>query len=339
MGAVHHLGHFDRGRDRGEQAGEACFDLVNRVDDVGVGLLENDQLHAELAVLMAGDQQIIRGIDRLADVTDPDRCAVAERDHQVVVLGRLGHLVVGVDGEAAQLAIDAALGGVDRRLQQGEPRVFHGEPHGGQPRRVDLHPHGALTLPADKHLADPGDGGDLLGKNVVGVIVNRDQVHFVGLHRQNQDRAVGRVDLIKGRRIGQVARQLAGGGGELGLNVERRAVDAAVEVELHGHAGAAEHGIGGHLRDAGDLREHPFERLGHRGCHGFRAGARERHLHRNRREFHVGQRCHRQQRVGDDTNQHNRGNQQRSSNRAADERGADAHACAAWRVGMGRDFS
>ena len=65
------------------------------------------------------------------------------------------------------------------------------------------------------------------------VIVDLGQRQRVGDQRDEQDRAVGRVDLLEARRRRQRLRQLAQGGGDVRLHVERGAVDVAVEIELH----------------------------------------------------------------------------------------------------------
>ena len=82
--------------------------------------------------------------------------------------------------------------------------------------------------------ATPADLRDLLRQHVVGVVVDVDQRQRVGLHRQDHDRRVGRIDLPVGRRRRQVLRQLPAGGVDRRLDVAGGAIDVAVEVELHG---------------------------------------------------------------------------------------------------------
>ena len=78
---------------------------------------------------------------------------------------------------------------------------------------------------------------------------------------------IGGVDLAIGRRTWQILRQLPGGGVDRSLDVVGGGVDVAVEVELDGDRGRAERARRRHLRDAGYLRDLPFERLGDRGRH------------------------------------------------------------------------
>ena len=86
-----------------------------------------------------------------------------------------------------------------------------------------------------------------------------------------------------------------------------------------------EHADRGHLRDAGDLRELVFERLGDRARHRLGAGAGELGGHRDGGEIDARQRRDRQQRIGGDADQHEGRHQQRGGDRPADERGGDAH--------------
>ena len=76
--------------------------------------------------------------------------------------------------------------------------------------------------------------------------------------------------------LGRLAGKLAARGVDGGLHVARRGVDVAVQVELQRDAGRAERAGRGHLGDAGDAPELPLQRRGHRGRHGFGAGARQR---------------------------------------------------------------
>ncbi len=76
----------------------------------------------------------------------------------------------------------------------------------------------------------------------------------------------------------------------------------------------------GHLRDAGDLRELPLERLRHRGGHGLRAGAGQRGGDLDGREVDLRQRRDRQLRIGDEADEQDAGHQQRGADGIANER-------------------
>ena len=79
-----------------------------------------------------------------------------------------------------------------------------------------------------------------LRQDRVGVIVDLVDRHRVGMDGVDQDRAVGRIDLLVGRRVRQVLGQQAAGRVDRGLHVLRRAVDVARQVELQRDRGRAE---------------------------------------------------------------------------------------------------
>ena len=118
--------------------------------------------------------------------------------------------------------------------------------------------------------------------------------HRVGGEREDQDRRVGRVDLLIGRIAAQAGRQIGARGVDRGLDVARRAVDVPVQAELQRNAGGAHRARRRHLGDVGDLSEMAFERACHRGGDVLRAGAGKNSLDRNGREIHLRQRGDRQ---------------------------------------------
>ena len=86
------------------------LDLIDRVDDVGAGLLEHGEDDAVLVVLIGGDVAVDLVGHRLADVAHADRRAVAiGQDHVVERLG-VGDLIVG------RRSVKLGLGGVERAL-------------------------------------------------------------------------------------------------------------------------------------------------------------------------------------------------------------------------------
>ena len=138
--------------------------------------------------------------------------------------------------------------------------VLHLQAQRGELDGIDLHAHRRLLLAADRHLRDARDLRDLLREDVLGVVVDGGHRQHVRVHRQDQDRRIGRVDLAVGRRRRQVLRQLTAGGVDPRLHVLRGRIDVAVEVELQRDLSGAEHIGRGHLRQAGNFRELVFER-------------------------------------------------------------------------------
>ena len=63
--------------------GSSALMLIDRRDHVGAGLALNGQNDRALLVVPAGEQVVLRSLDRLADVADADRRAVAIGDDQV----------------------------------------------------------------------------------------------------------------------------------------------------------------------------------------------------------------------------------------------------------------
>ena len=79
------------------------------------------------------------------------------------------------------------------------------------------------------------------------------------------------------------------------------------------------------MGDARDLRELPLERGGDRRGHRFCAGALEGRSDLNGGKIHLRQRCDRQERIGDQTDECQRRHQQRRGDRTADEGFGEVH--------------
>ena len=58
----------------------------------------------------------------------------------------------------------------------------------GELGRIDLDADRRLLLAADRDLGDAGHLRDLLGEEIVGVVVDGDERQRVGMRRQHQDR-------------------------------------------------------------------------------------------------------------------------------------------------------
>ena len=174
----------DRRRDRGLQLRQRGLDPIDRLDDVGAGLLEDDQADAATCRAARPPACVFSGPSiGLADVADADRRAVAVGDdHVVLVVGGLQQLVVVVDGEGLARAVDAALGRVDAWRWRCTARTSsRPRPSAASLRRVDLDADRRLLLAADDDLADARDLRDLLRQDVVGIVVDLGQRQRVGL--------------------------------------------------------------------------------------------------------------------------------------------------------------
>ena len=183
-----------RRRDRGLQLRQRGLDAVDRLDHVGARLL-GDRQHDAAAV---GDVASVAraGVAQAAtlvfsgpstatpDVAHADRRAVACRRATMSFHGAaLSELVVGVDREGLAGAVDRALGLVRRWPWRSRracppgsgpaPRAWPGRP--GCARPASAAPQ-MLTSPTPEMLRD------LLGQDVVGVVVDLGQRQRVGLH-------------------------------------------------------------------------------------------------------------------------------------------------------------
>ena len=195
----------------------------------------------------------------------------------------------------------------------------------GELGRVDLDADRRLLLAADHHLGDARNLRNLLGQNVVGIVVDRGQRQRIGACREDHDRRLRRIGLAVGRRRRKSGRQLPTGGGNGRLHVLRRGVDVAVEVELQRDRRLAQRAGRGHLRDPGNLPELALERGRNGGGHGIGAGAGELGGNGDGGKVDLRKRRHRQQRKGDDAHECQRRHEQGRRDRSADERLGDAH--------------
>src|SRR6202043_2819274 len=153
---------LDRRWNRGDQSWQLCLDPVDGFDDVGAGLLEDDEQHAPLAVGPGGLLYVFRPGHRRADVADSQRAPVAVGDDDVVPVLWVQHLIVGVNRIGAGDAVDVPLRTVNRRNRDLISDVLQRQALGDQLRGVDLNPNRRLLLAADKYLRHTRDLADLL---------------------------------------------------------------------------------------------------------------------------------------------------------------------------------
>ena len=288
-------------------------------------MLEDDEQDRGLIVVPGLRVEILRALDRVADILHPHDGAVPVGDDHVVIVGGLGELVVGGDGEAAGCAVERALGGVGGGGGEHAANVLERQPLGRELGGVDLHPHRRLLLAADRHLRHAGNLRDLLGKDGVGVVVDGSERQRVGMHAHHQDGGIGGVDLAVGRRRGKVGRQLPSCRRDCGLHVLGSRVDVAVQLELQGDRGRPECARRGHLGDAGDLSELALQWLRDGRRHGLGACSGKRRGNADGRKVDLRQRRYRQQRPCREPKQRNRDHQQRGRDRAAYEGRRDVH--------------
>ena len=188
LGAVGENFDMDGGRDRRLQPRQLRLDLVDGLDDVGAGLLEHDEEDATLAVGPGRLFGVLGPGDRVPDVADPQRAAVAIGDDDVVPVLRGRQLVVGVDGVAARRTVDVALRTVDGRDRDLGADVFERQALRHQLGRIDLDAHRGLLLAADGDLGDAGNLADLLRQLGIDGVADGGERQRVRGRRQQQDR-------------------------------------------------------------------------------------------------------------------------------------------------------
>ena len=260
LGAVLHDRDVDGGRNAPGQPRQLRLDLVDGLDDVGAGLLEHDQHDALLAVLKGRQGAVGRARDRLADVANPDRAAVAVGDDGFVERLGFDDLVVGGDGEARSRRIDGALRRNRGCTDERSAHLLQRQATGSELGRVDLDADRGMLLAVDGHLGDARHLGDLLGHEIIGIVVDGGERQRVGLCSQNQDRGIGGIDLLVARWRRHITRQRLPGHRDRRLNVLGCGIDVAVELELYRDRGGVQRAHRSQLCDARDLSELPLQR-------------------------------------------------------------------------------
>ena len=312
------------------KARQSLLDLVHRLDDVGAGLLIDDQQDALAALERRVDVGLAREspgpdlivLDALggrAEIADTDRRALlVADDHVVPRLGRQD-LVVGVDGQALLGPDDRALGRVGGGRHDLGPHRVDLQPARGDLARIDLQDHRRLLLTPDADQSHSINPRHLLGEDDVGVVVDLIERQGVGTEREDHDRRVGRVDLAQGRLGRQVAGELAAGGVDRRLDLLEVVAELLRKLELQGDAGRPVGARRGHLGDAGDQRELTLERGGDIRRHGLGAGAREVRADLDGGVVDVRQGGHRQADEADDADHQQRRRHQRGGYGPANE--------------------
>ncbi len=185
------------------------LDAFDRINDVRAGLLEDLQQNAGVAVLPGDLLIVFRSVDGHADVADTHRGALYIGDDDVVPGRRLHELVVVIDGEVVQRAVEGSLRRIDRRIGDDAGDVFQLDSHRGDFFRIHLHPHGRLLLATDGDLGDTGKfarsaapGRFRRSPSTVVTGSTLELTEYIRIGR------VGRIDLLEIGRGGQVLGQL-----------------------------------------------------------------------------------------------------------------------------------
>ena len=175
---------------------------------------------------------------------------------------------------------------------------FQRQVHVREPSGRHLDPHRALLAAGDEDARHPRQLRQFRRQHAVGKVVDFAGGDDLGGQRQRDHGEAGRVGFPV-ERWQEPFRQIAAGGVDRGLHRAGRGVEIHRQIELGDDVGAAGAAERGHLDDAGDQADGALERLRQRGCHGVRAGARQRRIDLDGRSLDRRQGCDRQPQIGD----------------------------------------
>ena len=335
------FGVMQRGADRSTAIGGGQeFDIVwhrrlemrqfrlhalDRVDDVGAGLPENDRENGGAALGQAQVAHVLDRVQHVGDVGETNRSAIAVGNDEGRIIGGPGRLIVGVNLEMPFAVLDRAfravgVGGGERRAH-----VLKADAIFGQGVRVELDAHRGQGTPENENLTDAIKLGKPLLEDIAGEIIHLTARLGLRRHGEDKDRRVGRIDLAIGRIGGQIGGQIGARCVDRRLDVARGAVDVAADVELEDNAGLSEGACRGHFRDMGDLAEVAFERACQARCHGIRTRAGKLRLHQDRWKIDLRKRRDRQLQKRRAPGKRNPQGKERGRHRTRDERRGEVH--------------
>ena len=324
-GAVGQHCDIDRRGKRRPQLRQERLDTVDDLDDIGAGLPLNIDDNRLVGVHPRGELGILSAFGGARDIRQLHRRAVPVSHDQVVVVGRLSDLIVGVDRVGAARPVEIAFGRVDIGIGERRAQIVDVEAVGGELAVIRLDAHCRPVPAADADQADPRQLRDFLRETGVGEILDLGQRHRLGGQCQGQDRCVRGVYLGIDRRRRQIRRQQVAGRVDRRLNFLLGHIETEVEAELKGDHRGPGRARRGHLVEPRHLAELHLERRGHRRGHHIGTGARVEGLHLDRRIIDLGQCRQRQKTIGEDADQHDRRHQQRRRHRAQYEDAGGAH--------------
>ncbi len=237
---VHHDVEVHASGNLAVQLGQDGVDPLDRVDDVGPGLLEDNDEDRRLAVRVTGIADVFHGIRDLRDIPDANRGGVGVSDDQRLVLGGLEKLVVVLNGPGAIAAGEVSLGDIGVRAGQRRADGLQADPVFVQRHGIQFHADAGQGTSADDDLSHAGDLRELLGEDGRGRVVHLSLGVGVGSQRHDHDGRIGGIDLPVGWIGGKVGREVATRRVDGRLHVAGRAIDVPAQVELQGDTGRAE---------------------------------------------------------------------------------------------------
>jgi hypothetical protein len=260
--------HLNGRRKRRLQVRQFRFRAIDRVNDVGAGLPEQDHEHGRLAVRQADISDVFDAVRDVRDVGKSNGSAVAIGDDERAELSSRRRLIVGKDLEARIALVQRALRRVGVCGCQGGANVFQPDAVLEERKRIQVDANGRQRAAADLHLPHACYLTEFLLQDRGRKIVDLPGRQRLGGQRQDHDRRVSRVDLAicgvcleRGGQIG--ARRIDGS-----LHIASGAVDVAVQPELQGDARRSDGARRRHFVDIGDRAQMTLKRRCYRRRHG-----------------------------------------------------------------------
>ncbi len=221
------------------EGGQEPPDGVGDLDRVGARLPLDGQDDRALVAEPGRDLVVLDAVDDAPELLEPHRGAVAVGHDERPVGRRLRQLAGGLDGEGLVAAVQRARRQVDVRALDGRRDLVDADAAGGERHRVELDAHGVLLRSEDLDLGDAVHRRDPLRHHRLAVLVELRERQRGRGQREVEDRLVGRVDLLVGRRRRHPLRQLLAGNGDRRLHVLGGGVERARQAELQGDLGVA----------------------------------------------------------------------------------------------------
>jgi hypothetical protein len=238
----------------------SSLDSVDDLHDVRARLFLDGQVDRALAAVPRHALVVLDAVVDVRHLVEPHRVAVAVGDDHGAVRGGAHQLAAGLHDVGLVRAVNGSGRQVDvvvrdRRRELVEPDAMRRQLVG-----VGVDPHRVLRGAEHVDLRHAADHRDALRDRALGVLVDGRHRQRGRTEHQEEDRLIVRVHLLVRRRRRHLRRQLARRLRDHRVDVLRRGVDVAAQVELQRDVRAALRAGGVDRVEAGDCRELLLER-------------------------------------------------------------------------------
>ena len=307
--------------------GNSAADPIDGINNIGARLAKDDEHDGALAVQIAGDANVLNGIDYVGDIGKMDGGAFVIADDDRLVVFGVGNLIICNDVGRDISVGDLALGKIGILQTKYGLQVRHRQAHAVELRGIYFHADRRQCAAADRDLANTRNLRQLLLHDRGGFVVKLIRSVLVRRQPQNHDRGVGGIDLAIGRIRRKICGQIRARRVDGSFHVSGCSINVTAEIELNGDRRCAQAAGRSHLRNTGDVAELPFQRSGNRRGHDLGAGSGQAGTHGNCGKVHLWQRGNRKHLERNRAGNGDRHRQQRRCNRPMDEWPGDVHNC------------